>query len=187
MDILSIMLTVMLLIVALLCIFVVYMYNGLVRLQNSISKSWANIAVLLKQRSDEIPNLEATVKGYMQHERETLEKLTRARTEVLQASSFARKAQADTVISEALKTIFAVAEKYPELKANQSFLQLQQRITGLENELADRREFYNDCVMIYNIRIHTFPSLLVARMFHFTDKPLFKVSEQDKKNVRLNM
>jgi LemA protein len=163
------------------------MYNGLVRLRNNIKKSWANIDVLLKQRSDEVPNLIATVKGYMDHERNTLEALTKARTEVLQATTLSKKAVAHEVISESLKTIFAVAENYPNLKANENFLKLQLRITALENELADRREFYNDSVNIYNIRIHSIPDMIVARMVKYTDEQLFKASEEDKKVVSVHI
>lgn len=169
-----------LVLVALLLIF-----NGLVRLKNNIKKSWANIDVLLKQRSDEVPNLIATVKGYMDHERATLEALTKARTEILQATTLSKKAVADSVITEALKTIFAVAENYPNLKANENFLKLQTRITALENELADRREFYNDSVTLYNTHIHSIPDLVVARLLNYTDEQWFKTSEEDKAVVRV--
>ncbi|MFH1100464.1 MAG: LemA family protein [Methanobacteriota archaeon] len=166
-------------------LFLVVIYNGLIRLKNNIRKSWANIDVLLKQRSDELPNLVASVKGYMEHERDTLEMLTRARVDVLQASSLSRKAAVDTAISDSLKTIFAVAENYPDLKANENFLKLQLRITALENELADRREFYNDSVNVYNIRIHSFPDLLVAKMLKYIDEQMFQVSEEDKNYVAI--
>ena len=168
-----------------LLIVLLLIYNGLVRLKNNIEKSWANIDVLLKQRSDELPNLIASVKGYMAHERTTLEGLTKARTEVLKEQSFSKKAAVDMLITESLKTIFAVAENYPTLKANENFLKLQNRITALENELADRREFYNDSVNIYNIRIHSIPDLIVARMMKCTDEPLFKASEEDKAVVKV--
>src|SRR5512136_1630971 len=161
----------------LLLIALLLIYNGLVRLKNNIEKSWANIDVLLKQRSDELPNLIASVKGYMVHERTTLEALTKARIEVLKEQSLSKKAASDMLITESLKTIFAVAENYPLLKANENFLKLQNRITALENELADRREFYNDSVNIYNIRIHSIPDLIVARMIKCTDESLFKASE----------
>ena len=154
-------------------------YNSLIRLQNNIRKSWANIDVLLKQRSDELPNLIASVKGYMDHERTTLETLTKARTDLLRASTMSKKAVADIRITQALKMIFAVAESYPTLKANENFLKLQNRITALENQLADRREFYNDSVNIYNIRIHSIPDLLIARLVHYTDEPLFKASADE--------
>ena len=162
-------------------------YNGLVRLKNNIVKSWANIDVLLKQRSDEIPNLIASVKGYMTHERTTIEALTKARTDVLKAPTLSKKAASDMLITESLKTIFAVAENYPTLKANENFLKLQNRITALENELADRREFYNDSVNIYNIRIQSIPDLIVARMMKCSDELLFKASEEDKAVVHVNM
>ncbi len=168
-------------------VFIVYVYNGLIQLKNNISKSWANIDVLLKQRSNELPNLVSCVKGYMKHERVTLELLTNARTNILRAKTLSQKAAADGVITDALKTIFAVAERYPDLKANETFLQLQERITGLENELADRREFYNDSVTIYNTRIQSFPDLFIARMFHNTDEELFKTTKEDKKNVELEI
>lgn len=183
--------TILLTLIGLVClglfIYAIYIFNALVRLKNNIRKSWANIDVLLKQRSDEVPNLIATVKGYMVHERSTFEALTKARSDVLQASTLSKKAAADTVISEALKTIFAVAENYPNLKANENFLKLQLRITTLENSLADRREFYNDSVTLYNTRIHSIPDLLVARMLHYVDEQWFKASEEDKAIVHVNI
>src|SRR5512136_1271785 len=158
----------------LLLIALLLIYNGLVRLKNNIEKSWANIDVLLKQRSDELPNLIASVKGYMVHEQSTLEALTKARTDVLKESTLSKKAVADNIITEALKTIFAVVENYPNLKANENFLKLQNRITSLENELADRREFYNDSVTLYNTHIHSIPDLIVARLLNYTDEQWFK-------------
>lgn len=160
-------------------LFLVILYNSFIQLKNDIRKSWANIDVLLRQRSDEIPNLIGCVKGYMQHERATLDSLTNARASILQAEKLHEKAAADNVISASLKTIFAVAENYPDLKANQNFLRLQERITELENELADRRELYNDSVTIYNTRVHSFPDLLVARLMRATDEPWFKATEAD--------
>jgi LemA protein len=179
MDLVTIVLIIIGLILLTLLISLLVMYNGLVRLKNNIRKSWANIDVLLKQRSDELPNLIASVRGYMEHERGTLEALTKARADVLQTSTLSRKAAVDSYITNSLKTIFAVAENYPTLKANENFLKLQLRITAIENALADRREFYNDSVNIYNIRIHSIPDLVVARMMKYTDEPLFKASEED--------
>ena len=179
MELFGIIILVIGLVLCVMLIALLLMYNSLVRLKNNIRKSWANIDVLLKQRSDEVPNLIATVKGYMEHERTTLELLTKARTDVLMAPTLSKKAAADSLITETLKTIFAVAERYPDLKASERFHQLQIRITALENELADRREFYNDSVKIYNIRIHSVPDVLVARMMHYTDEPWFKASEKD--------
>jgi len=170
-----------------LLIALLMIYNGLVRLKNNIKKSWANIDVLLKQRSDEVPNLIATVKGYMEHERNTLETLTKARTEILKATTLSKKAVADNVITETLKTIFAVAENYPNLKANENFLKLQTRITSLESELADRREFYNDSVTLYNTHIHSIPDLVVARLLNYTDEQWFKASDEDNAVVPVKM
>jgi len=175
----------MLIVLVALIGYIVSIYNGLIRLKHNIKKSWANIEVLLKQRSDELPKLINSVKGYMKHERSTLAQLTKARTDFLKAKTMKQKAEADSMITNALKTIFAVAENYPRLRANENFIQLQQRISGLENELADRREFYNDSVNTYNIRIHSFPDMIIARMMKCKDEELFKVAESDKKDVEV--
>ena len=166
---------------------IIIIYNNFVRLKNNIDKSWANIDVLLKQRSNEIPNLVSTVKGYMKHEKETLESLTKARSFLSKADTLSQKAAADNAITELVKTIFAIAENYPDLKAGKNFLELQKRITGLENELSDRREFYNDSVTIYNIRIQSIPDLIVARLMHLKIIDLFKATEKDKKYVNVNL
>jgi LemA protein len=166
---------------------IIIIYNNFVRLKNNIDKSWANIDVLLKQRSNEIPNLIKTVKGYMKHEKETLESLTKARSFLLKANTLSRKAAADNAITELVKTIFAVAEKYPDLKAGENFLELQKRITGLENELADRREFYNDSVTIYNIRIQSIPDLIVARWMHLNRIDLFKATKEDQQYMKVHL
>lgn len=163
----------------------IYVFNGLVRLKNNIKKSWANIDVLLKQRSDELPKLIESVKGYMKYEKGLLGQITEARTAFMNAKTIPQKAKADNVISGALKTLFAVAENYPNLKANENFMQLQNRISGLENELADRREFYNDSVNTYNIRIQSFPDMFVARMLKYGNEEMFKVAEGDKKDVEV--
>jgi len=160
-------------------------YNGLIKLKNNIKKAWANIDVLLKQRSDELPKLIETVKGYMKHEKEVLENLTKARTNFLNANTVAETAAADNMISGALKSLFAVAENYPNLKANENFMQLQNRISGIENEIADRREFYNDSVNQWNIRIQSIPDIILARMMGYTDKEMFEVAEADKQDVEV--
>ena len=160
-------------------------YNGLIKLKNNIKKSWANIDVLLKQRSDELPKLIATVKGYMKHEKEVLENLTKARTNFLNANTVAESAAADNMLSGALKSLFAVAENYPDLKANENFMQLQNRISGIENEIADRREFYNDSVNQYNIRIQSIPDVIVARMMGYVDEEMFEVAETDRQDVEI--
>ena len=165
--------------------YVIAIYNGLIKLKNNIKKSWANIDVLLKQRSDELPKLVSTVKGYMKHEREVLENVTKARTSFLNATTVAETAAADNMISGALKSLFAVAENYPDLKANENFMQLQTRISGIENEIADRREFYNDSVNQYNIRIQSIPDIIVARMMGYQNEEMFEVTEVDKQDVEI--
>ena len=184
-GILIVILVIILLVIIGFVAYFISVYNGLIKLSNNIKKSWANINVLLKQRSSELPKLINSVKGYMKHEKKTLEALTRARTAFLNAKTMSQKAAADSIISGALKTIFAVAENYPNLKANENFIQLQNRISGIENELADRREFYNDSVNNYNIRIQSFPDMIVARMLNYAEKEMFKVSEADKKDVEV--
>jgi LemA protein len=178
--------TILALILILFIVVIIIIYNNLIRLRNNIDKSWANIDVLLKQRSNEIPNLIKTVKGYMKHEQQTLESLTKARSMILKTEKLSRKAAVDNLITDLLKTVFAVAEDYPDLKAVENFLKLQQRITGLENELADRREFYNDSVTIYNIRIKSIPDIIVARMIHLKLVDLFKATEEDKRYIQVN-
>ncbi len=165
--------------------YLIAIFNGLIRVKNNIKKSWANIDVLLKQRSDELPKLVNSVKGYMKHERKVLSELTKARTELLKAKTLPEKAKADGIISGALKTLFAVAENYPKLRASENFMQLQGRISGIENELADRREFYNDSVNTYNIRIQSFPDMFVARMMSYSPEEMFKVSGEGKKDVEV--
>jgi LemA protein len=185
-GLLIILLTIILLIIIVILVTIIIIYNNLVRIRNNIDKSWANIDVLLKQRSSEIPNLVSTVKGYMVHERKTLESLTKARSILLESETLSRKAAVDNLITDLLKTVFAVAENYPNLKAVENFLKLQQRITELENELADRREFYNDSVTIYNIRIESIPDIVVARLLHFKAVDLFKATEEDKRYIEVN-
>ncbi len=165
----------------------VIVYNSLVRLKNNIKKSWANIDVLLKQRTDELTKLIDTVKGYMKFEKNVLTDITKARTAIMRAETIPQKAKADGMLSSALKTLFAVAENYPKLEANTSFIQLQTRISGIENELADRREFYNDSVNEYNIRIQSFPDMIVAGMIGYNQpEVMFKVEEADRKDVKVN-
>jgi LemA protein len=165
----------------------VIVYNSLVRLKNNIKKSWANIDVLLKQRTDELTKLIDTVKGYMKFEKGVLTEITKARTAIMRAETIPQKAKADGMLSAALKNLFAVAENYPKLEANTSFIQLQGRISGIENELADRREFYNDSVNEYNIRIQSFPDMIVAGILGYTQpEVMFKVEEVDKKDVKVS-
>lgn len=161
-------------------------YNSLVRLKNSIEKAWSNIDVLLKQRHDELTKLLESVKGYMKYEKTVLTEVTKARTAFMSAKTVPEKAKADNMMTSALKSLFAVAENYPDLKANQNFLQFQSRISEIENQIADRREFYNDSVYTYNTRIEQIPYVFVAGMLHYKSKDLFKVDNADKQDVKVD-
>ena len=160
-------------------------YNGLVALKNNIGRSWANIDVLLKQRHDELPKLVKTCEGYMQHERAVFDKLSEARGALAAARTIPERAEAEGMLSRALGNFFAVAESYPDLKANQSFLQLQSRISELENQLADRREFYNDTVTTFNIRIQQMPDAIVAGWLALKSAELFKIDDVDRRDVEI--
>jgi LemA protein len=166
-------------------IYAVIVYNGLVHLQNEIGRAWANIDVLLKQRHDEVPNLVACVKGYMDHERQTLEAVTQARAASMDAASIPQKAQADMLLTGALRSFFVVAERYPQLKADQNFLALQTRISELEERIADRREFFNDDVNTYNTRIAQLPEVFVARLMKLQPRQMFRVNEQERQQVEV--
>jgi LemA protein len=166
-------------------IYSIILYNGLVRLRNENDRAWANIDVLLKQRHDEIPNLVETVKRYMQHEQQTMQAVTEARAASMNASSVGQKAVADFRTTTALRSLFAVAENYPQLKANENFLKLQNRITELEERIADRREFFNDDVNTYNTRIGQIPDVFVASFMNLKRREMFKVSEEDRRQVEV--
>jgi LemA protein len=164
------------------------LYNHLVTLKHNVSKAWANIDVLLKQRHDELPKLVETCKQYMRFEQETLEKVMRARAAVSAAreqGDVGALGPAEGQLRTGLMNLFAVAEAYPELKANENFQHLQARITGLENGIADRREFYNESVNLNNIRIDQLPDVIVARLFGFGPRPLLEFSEDEKRDVDL--
>jgi LemA protein len=167
-------------------IYTVILYNGLVRLRNENDRAWANIDVLLKQRHDEIPNLVETVKGYMQYEQQTLLAVTQARAASMNAASIGQKAVADLKMNSALRGLFAVAENYPQLKANENFLKLQNRITELEERIADRREFFNDDVNTYNTRIGQIPDVFLASFLTLKPRAFFKVSDEDRKLVEVS-
>ena len=167
-------------------IYLVTLYNSLVALKNDIDKAWANIDVLLKQRHDELTKLLDTTKGYMNFERDTLTKITQARSQYQQATTFDQKAQADQSMTSALRGFFAVAENYPDLKANANFMALEQRISQLENQIADRREFYNDCANTFNIRIQQVPDTFVANFMQLTPRTMLKVDEADKADVKMS-
>jgi len=167
-------------------IYAVILYNGLVRLRNENDRALANIDVLLKQRHDEIPNLIDAVKAYMQHEQQTLLTVTQARAASMNAASIGQKAVADLKLNSALHGLFAVAEKYPQLKANENFLKLQNRITELEERIADRREFFNDDVNTYNTRIGQIPDVFLASFMNLKPRAMFKVSDEDRKQVEVS-
>ena len=168
-------------------VYAIIIYNELVRLRNDNDRAWANIDVLLKQRHDEIPNLVETVKGYMQHERQTLLAVTQARTASMSAATVGQKAQADLLVAGALRGLFAVAESYPDLKANQNFLKLQTRISELEERIADRREFFNDDVNTYNTRIKQVPDMFLANMMNLKARDMFKVSEEERQAIEVKL
>ena len=165
--------------------YVIVIFNGLVALKNDIAKAWANIDILLKQRHDELPKLFDVCKGYMDFERDTLQKITQARGLYQQAVSVDQKAQADQSMTSALRGFFAVAENYPQLRANDNFTRLQVRISELESQIADRREFYNDSVNTFNIRIQQMPDTLIASFMNVSPQPMFKVEEADKADVSM--
>ena len=167
-------------------LYFVITYNSLVSVKNNVEKAWSNISVLLMQRNDELPKLIDTCRQYMQHEQATLEKVIQARKQVNEARDqhdVAALGEAESALRMGLGGLFAVAESYPELKSNQNFLMLQTRITGLENQIADRREFYNDSVYINNVRVQQFPDLIVARLLGFTKESLLKFSSEELADV----
>lgn len=162
------------------------LYNALVRLKHNVSKAWSNIDVLLKQRHDELPKLVETCKQYMQHERQTLDEVISARNAVSNAREqhdMGALGNAETGLRLGLGKLFALAENYPELKANESFQFLQQRISGLENGIADRRELYNEAVNLNNVRIEQFPDVFIARYFKFTAAELLRFTDAEKTDV----
>jgi LemA protein len=173
---------------AALLVYLIGIYNGLVGLRESVKTSWANIDVLLKQRHDELPKLIETCKRYMQFEQETLEKVMRARASVSQASSsgnIAAVGAAEQQLRAGVGQLFAVAESYPQLKTDQTFKQLQARISSLEESIADRRELYNDQVNLNNIRVKVFPDVVIAQAFGFVPAQLLEFSGEEKRDVNV--
>lgn len=173
-------------VVVAVALYSVGIYNGLIRLKHDIDKAWANIDVLLKQRSDELPKLVETVKGYMLHEKEVLIAVTEARTAAMQARSVGEQSQADSMLRGALGNLFAVAERYPELKADTSFNQLQERISQIEEQIADRREFYNHTVNSFNVRIEQIPDTVFAGFMRLTSRELFEASDEERRDVPIS-
>jgi LemA protein len=153
---------------------VILIYNGLVRLRNRIDNAWSQIDVQLKRRYDLIPNLVETVKGYAAHERQVFENVTQARANAINAQGPAQQAEAENALTGALRSLFAVAEAYPDLKANQNFLSLQEELTSTEDRVAYARQFYNDSVLSYNNKLQTFPRNVIAGMFNFEKREYFE-------------
>ena len=178
---------ILLAIVVVLIIAFVVIYNSLVTMRLRVKNAWSQIDVQLQRRFDLIPNLVETVKGYMEHEADVLTKVTDLRSSWANAKTVDEKANLDNQLSESLKTIMAVAENYPDLKANQNFSELQTELTNTENKISYSRQFYNDTVTRYNTKWEVFPSNIVASMFHFTAEQLFEVDNQEaKKNVKVD-
>ncbi len=174
-------------IVAIIIIAIISIYNGLVQARMKVDNAWSQIDVQLQRRFDLIPNFVETVKGYMTHEKETFEKIAALRTSWANASSVSEKAELDGQLSSTLKTIMAVSESYPELKANQNFSELSEELRNTENKISFSRQFYNDTVTMYNTKIQVFPSNIIARMFNFTSRDLFKTeSDEARKNVKVD-
>ncbi len=165
----------------------VTIYNGLISLKENIKKSWSNIDVILKQRHDELPKLISVCESYAEFEKGVLDRLMKAREKYFKAKGVAKKSEASNEVTAALQGIFALAENYPDLKTNKNFMQLQERISHLEETLADRREFYNDSVNNYNIRIKQIPDVLVAGMLNYQDEEMFKVSQKEREDVKINI
>jgi len=172
---------------AALLLYSVGIYNGIVRLGNNIDQAWSNIDVLLKQRSDEIPKLVETVKGYMAHEREVLTRVIEARAAQIAALGMTEQCEADTAIRGAVGHLFAVAEAYPEFEADSSFQRLQVRISELEERIADRREFYNDSVSAFNIRIEQLPDMILARWMRLVPRELFAVRAAERLEAEVSL
>ncbi len=174
-----------LILIALVLLYIVYAYNRFVSLKNQIENAWSQIDVQLKRRFDLIPNLIETVKGYMKHERSTLKEITEARSLMMSAGSLKDKAKANGMLSNALKTVFAVAEDYPKLHASENFMQLQEELSGTESKIAYARQFYNDSVFMFNAAVQKFPSNLLATIAGFSAKEFFKADEEERKNVKV--
>ncbi len=167
--------------------YLITVYNGLVALKENVKKAWANIDVILKQRHDELPKLVSVCESYAEFEKGILERAMKARERYFSAGTIAKKAEASAEVSGAIKSIFALAENYPQLKANENFMQLQTRISHLEESLADRREFYNDSVNNYNIRIQQLPDAVVANFMGLKLETMFAVAEADRGDVDIKI
>jgi len=162
-----------------LLVFVIGIYNRLITLRNRSDNAWAQVDVQLRRRYDLIPNLVETVKGYAKHEASVFEKVTEARSKAINAGTVKEQGEAENMLTGALKSLFAVVENYPDLKANQNFLMLQEELAGTEGKIAYARQFYNDTVMKFNLRQQVFPSSIIANMFNFKEKEYFEIEEEE--------
>lgn len=180
-------LIIILILIAIVIVYFISGYNGFIKAKNNVEEAFATMDVYLKKRFDLIPNLVETVKGYAAHESGTLAKVTEARTAVMNSATTADKLANETVLSGTLRSLFAVAENYPDLKANQNFLELQGQLQQTEDEIANARKYYNAVVKIFNTKCETFPSNIIAGMFHFTKRPMFEVAaEEERQNVNVS-
>jgi LemA protein len=170
--------------VVLLTLYVITIYNGLIKSKVRVDEAWSDITVQLKRRADLIPNLIETVKGYAKHEKEVFENVTKARSALMGANGVAETAQAENMLSGALKSLFAIAEAYPDLKANQNFQDLQAELVDTEDKIQASRRFYNGAVRDLNIKVKTFPTVLFARMLGFSEKEFFELEEAENEAVQ---
>ena len=178
-------LAIVIVILVIVILAIIMLYNSVIRLSNEVENSFSQIDVQLKRRNDLIPNLIESVKGYMKHEKTVLENITKARSAIMTSSNINEKAKASNQISQALKTIFAVSENYPKLRANENFIQLQEELTGTENKVSYSRQHYNDVVMKFNNKIQVFPNNVFASMLNFKEKELFQAAESERKNIKV--
>lgn len=177
--------TILLIAVGVIILYFLLVYNSLITAKNRIAEALSQIDVQLKRRTDLIPNLVETVKGFAKHEKELLENVTKARTSLMTAGSTHEKAEANNILTESLKSLFAVAENYPDLKSSSNFLELQEELSDTENKIAYSRQFYNSNVLDYNNKLQVFPSSIVGGMFGFKPAEYFQASDEDKKEVKV--
>ncbi|MCI7326641.1 LemA family protein [Hornefia butyriciproducens] len=174
-------------IVGVIVVWLIAAYNGFVRANNNCEEAFATMDVYMKKRYDLIPNLVETVKGYAAHESNTLQKVVEARNMAQSASTVEERAQAENILSGTLKSLFAISEAYPDLKANQNFMDLQSQLQRIEDEIANSRKYYNAVVKIFNNKCQMFPSNIIANVFHYTRKPMFEVeNEEERRNVKVD-
>ena len=171
---------IILIVVLILVIYVIYQYNSLITLRNRVKNAWSQIDVQLKRRTDLIPNLVETVKGYATHEKTVFENVTKARSSLMNAKTVQENAEANNQLTDTLKSLFAVAENYPDLKASENFRQLQSQLSETEDKIAYSRQFYNDTVLMFNNKVQVFPSNILANIFHFAEAEYFEVADSER-------